>query len=167
MNQYVFSGVPDHHWSNMSTNISTNISAASSAAASAPSPKERLSVSLDVNSMYGTSPNPIHTESILKKKWLNQNLSPQRKSEKRKKLMHYVPKWSSKMYGLYTKNKNLLKRNPTQDKWNGMPVLTLNTIVGAGLKQLQNEDGTKYKKGEEQQQTFVNGKYSKRRCEQM
>merc|ERR1711865_42681 len=88
MNQYVFSGVPDHHWSNMSTNISTNISAnistASSAAVSAPSPKERLSVSLDVNSMYGTSPNPIHTESILKKKGVKKNF-PQKKKKKKKK----------------------------------------------------------------------------------
>jgi len=114
MNQLVFSGVPDHLFNAMSQ-------------------QECLSVTLDAHSIYGVSSSA--KGATLQKSWLNGNLSPERRREKMAKSMHYVPKWSSKMFGLYSKNP---RKNPTQDKWNGMPVLTMNEKVGAGLKQQQN-----------------------------
>ena len=39
--------------------------------------------------------------------------------------MHYVPKWSAKLFGLHSTTPNL--RNPSKHHWNGMPVLVVGT----------------------------------------
>ena len=124
MYEFVFSGCPDHVYSTLS----------------AATRGESISVTLDAEAMYGQ---PSFTQNAsLSESWRNMNLSPKRKSENKKLTMHYVPKWSSKMFGLYATN---AKRNPTQDHWNGMPVLALNALAGAGLKIKSEEE------------TFING----------
>jgi hypothetical protein len=128
MNESVFSGVPDSNYSPETG-------------------KESLSVTLDSEAMYGKS--SFMSGATLKKSWLNGNLSPERRREEATKNMHYVPKWSAKMFGLHAAPGSA-RRNPSVEKWNGMPVLSLNDMVGAGL-QLSDEKRKEKKKKKKNQ----------------
>ena len=140
MNEAVFSGVPD-------TNYSSETG------------KESLSVTLDSEAMYGQV--SFEKGATLQKSWLNRNLSPERKREEATKNMYYVPKWSSKMFGLHAAPGTTVRRNPTIEKWNGMPVLCLNEKVGAGLQlsdeNKRNENEKENEKEKKELNHFVDG----------
>ena len=136
MNEAVFSGVPDTIYSSETG-------------------KESLSVSLDSEAMYGQV--SFEKGATLQKSWLNRNLSPERKREEATKNLFYVPKWSSKMFGLHAAPGTTVRRNPTIENWNGMPVLCLNEKVGAGLQLCDENKRNENEKEKKELNHFVDG----------